>query len=76
MAKGWRPAWELELETRAINATDWAPLPGMVKRPCDWCRYFFGHSGLDVSFCIGTTRWATRSPVPRHRVSAIYTSPN
>jgi hypothetical protein len=26
---------------RAINAEPWEPLPGMVKRQCDWCRYFF-----------------------------------
>jgi hypothetical protein len=34
-------AWELEQEARAINATDWQSLPGMVKRQCDWCRYWF-----------------------------------
>jgi hypothetical protein len=28
-------AWELEQEARAINATNWQPLPGMVKRQCD-----------------------------------------
>ena len=27
--------WELEEETRAINATDWQPLPGMVRRTRD-----------------------------------------
>jgi hypothetical protein len=36
-----RPASELEAEARAINATDWAPLPGMVKRRCSQCRYWF-----------------------------------
>jgi len=36
-----KPAWELEQEARAANATDWQPPPGMVKRQCDWCRYFF-----------------------------------
>ena len=25
----------------ATSATDWEPPPGMVKRQCDWCRYFF-----------------------------------
>jgi hypothetical protein len=36
-----RPAWELEVEARAVNATDWQPMSGMVKRQCDWCCYFF-----------------------------------
>jgi hypothetical protein len=26
---------------RAINAEPWEPLPGMVKRQCPECRYFF-----------------------------------
>ena len=26
---------------RAINAQPWDPPPGMVKRQCSWCRYFF-----------------------------------
>ena len=30
-----------EAEARAVNAEPWEPLPGMVKRQCDWCRYFF-----------------------------------
>ena len=34
-------AWQLELAARAINATDWQPLPGMVKRRCGWCHYWF-----------------------------------
>ena len=41
MAERWRPASELEAEARAINATDWQPLPGMVKRRCLRCRYLF-----------------------------------
>jgi hypothetical protein len=36
-----KPAWELEQEARAINATDWQPLPGMVKNRCLRCRYVF-----------------------------------
>jgi hypothetical protein len=35
------PAWELEQEARATNAVAWEPLPGMVKRRCDRCRYWF-----------------------------------
>jgi hypothetical protein len=30
-----------EAEVRAINAEPWEPLPGMVKRQCPMCRYFF-----------------------------------
>ena len=26
---------------RAINAEPWKPLPGMVKRQCPQCRYWF-----------------------------------
>jgi len=36
-----KPAWELEAEAHAINAEPCEPMPGMVKRQCDWCRYFF-----------------------------------
>jgi hypothetical protein len=36
-----RPAWKLEAEARAINAESWEPMPGMVKKRCRQCRYFF-----------------------------------
>jgi hypothetical protein len=32
--------WENEATSRAVNAEPWEPTPGMVKRQCDWCRYF------------------------------------
>jgi hypothetical protein len=32
---------EAEATARAVNAEPWEPPPGMVKRQCDWCRYFF-----------------------------------
>jgi hypothetical protein len=32
---------EAEAELRAINAEPWEPMPGMVKRLCPQCRYFF-----------------------------------
>jgi hypothetical protein len=41
MADGTKPAVKLEAEARAINSTDWQPLPGMVKRRCLRCRYVF-----------------------------------
>ena len=34
-------AAEAETEARAINAGPWEPFPGMVKRQCPQCRYFF-----------------------------------
>jgi hypothetical protein len=30
-----------EAEARAVNAEQWEPMPGMVKRQCPRCRYFF-----------------------------------
>ena len=41
MADDVKPAWELEQEARATNATDWEPLPGMVKKRCLKCHYWF-----------------------------------
>jgi len=41
MADEAKAAWELELEARAVNATDWEPLPGMVKKRCLRCYYWF-----------------------------------
>jgi len=34
MADDVKPAWELEQEAHAINAADWQPLPGRVKKRC------------------------------------------
>ena len=36
-----RTGWEDEATTRAINAEPWEPMPGMVKRQCPDCRYWF-----------------------------------
>ena len=41
MAVSRRPVWELEEQARAINAEPWEPMPGMVKRQCPKCRYWF-----------------------------------
>jgi len=41
MADDVKPAWELEQEARAVNAADWGPLPGTVKRKCLRCGYLF-----------------------------------
>ena len=36
-----RHVWEDEATSRAISAQPWEPLPGMEKRQCPECRYFF-----------------------------------
>jgi hypothetical protein len=36
-----RMGWENEATTRAINEQPWEPMPGMVKRQCPDCRYWF-----------------------------------
>jgi hypothetical protein len=67
MAEGWRPAAELEAEARAINATDWRPLPGMVKRQCQRCRYWFAVKveEADVTTCCPDCSRPTRpAPAP------------
>ena len=42
-----------EVEARAINATDWQPLRGMVKKQCSQCRYWFAVP------CCGPARLST-----------------
>ena len=32
---------DAEAAARAVNAEPWEPLPGMVKRQCPRCRYYF-----------------------------------
>ncbi len=41
MTERLRTSAELEAEARAINAEPWEPLPGMVKKRCSQCRYWF-----------------------------------
>jgi hypothetical protein len=36
-----RLGWTDEATSRAVNAEPWEPMPGMVKRQCPECRYFF-----------------------------------
>ena len=43
-----RPAAELEVEARAVNATDWEPLPGMAKKRCSQCRYWFAVPAVEA----------------------------
>ena len=32
---------DVEAEARAVNAEPWEPMPGMVKRQCERCAYWF-----------------------------------
>jgi hypothetical protein len=36
-----------EADARAINAQPWEPPPGMVKRQCPHCRYFFAARSIE-----------------------------
>jgi hypothetical protein len=36
-----------EADARAINAQPWEPPPGMVKRQCSHCRYFFAAPSIE-----------------------------
>jgi hypothetical protein len=36
-----------EADARAINAQPWEPLPGMVKRECPECQYFFAAPAVE-----------------------------
>jgi hypothetical protein len=36
-----------EADARAVNAQPWEPPPGMVKRQCPYCRYFFAARSIE-----------------------------
>ena len=58
-------AWQLELESRAVNATGWEPLPGMVKKQCAECRYWFAVLAIEAeatSRCPDCVGFGTRPP--------------
>ena len=40
---------DAEADARAINAQPWEPPPGMVKRQCPHCRYFFAARPADTA---------------------------
>ena len=46
-----RTGWENEATTRAINAEPWEPMPGMVKRQCPKCRYWFASAAENRRLC-------------------------
>jgi hypothetical protein len=40
-----------EASARRINAQPWEPLPGMVKRRCGRCRYWFAAKDVGADRC-------------------------
>ena len=59
--------WE-ETEARATNAEPWEPPPGMVKKRCSWCRYYFAvavEEAEGTSRCPDCTGLGTRPPRKR-----------
>lgn len=54
---------EAEATARQINAQPWEPLPGMVKRQCGWCRYWFAvpaNEANATSYCPDCASLGTR----------------
>ena len=41
---------DVEAEARAINAMPWEPMPGMIKRQCPECRYWFA-AATETGLC-------------------------
>ena len=55
-----------EADARAVNAEPWEPLPGMVKRECPECRYFFAapsHRARGLP-CPDCAAYGTRTVLP------------
>jgi hypothetical protein len=54
-----------EAAARAINAKPWEPPPGMVKRLCPECRYFFSAPAAEAKiFCPDCAAEDTRPSKP------------
>ena len=77
MTTGWGSAWEREVKARAINATDWQPMPGMVKKRCSRCHYWFVVQAEEAGVtsrcpdCVGLgTRPARNNSTPNYRGGA------
>ena len=49
-------------DARAINAQPWEPPPGMVKRQCPECRYFFAAPPLSPRPCCSVPIALLRAP--------------
>ena len=56
-------------DARAINAQPWEPPPGMVKRQCPDCRYFFAALPIEpeaVLLCPDCAAAGTRAVLQPH----------
>jgi hypothetical protein len=56
-----------QAEARAINAQPWEPPPGMVKRQCPECRYFFAAPSINpeaVLLCPDCAAAGTKRTAP------------
>jgi hypothetical protein len=58
---------DAEAAARRVNAEPWEPMPGMVKRQCPVCRYFFAAPAssqeLRCQDCVGKLPRGRRRPV-------------
>ena len=55
-----------EPDARAVNAEPWEPLPGMVKRQCGQCRYFFATpEAMPAALCPVPKYWRARTEEAR-----------
>jgi hypothetical protein len=57
----------LEAEVRAINAQPWQPLPGMLKKRCSRCSFWFAVPVAEAdatSRCPDCAAFGTRSVTP------------
>lgn len=67
MPKAWQKVRPNEAIARAINATDWQPLSGMMKKRCSQSRYFFAAPITEAeatSHCQDCAGLGTRSTRP------------
>jgi hypothetical protein len=60
-----RLGWEDEATSRAVNAEPWEPMPGMVKRQCPECRYWFAADPTNGERrCPDCARFGSRPALP------------
>jgi hypothetical protein len=54
-----------ETTARTVNAEPWEPLPGMTKRQCSECRYFFATpKAAPAALCPDCAGKGTRPQLP------------
>jgi predicted Zn-ribbon and HTH transcriptional regulator len=64
MPKAWQKVRPNEAVARAIIATDWQPLSGMMKKRCSQCRYSFAETTSRCPDCAGLGTRSTRPVTP------------